>query len=84
MDAFTSKNTFSATVDSKGRITVPSTVRDSNNIEPGDNVTLSLPEVKVKEFEVSGRNEALQILEELENVQEFSYSGNKLKVVIDG
>lgn len=84
MDAFTSKNTFSATVDSKGRITVPSTVRDSSNIEPGDTVTLSLPKVDIKKFEVSGRKEALQILEELENIQEFSYSGNRLKVVIDG
>ena len=84
MDAFTSEKVFSAQIDSKGRITIPSEVRNILDLENGDEVTLSLPDTEVKEYTVKGPEEALKIVDETENIKDFEYSAGRLKVVIYG
>lgn len=84
MTAFTDKTTFSATLDSKGRLTVPARLRNSLGLEAGDEVTLSVAEVSVERYNVEGRQEALELLSQLEDVEEFSFRDEELKVVRNG
>lgn len=83
MSTFTGKK-FSATLDSKGRVTVPASMRKSLNIEQGDELTLALPDTEIQQYSVSSKEEALELLEELEDVEEFNFSGNTLEVVVNG
>ncbi|MFB6208484.1 MAG: AbrB/MazE/SpoVT family DNA-binding domain-containing protein [Candidatus Nanohaloarchaea archaeon] len=71
-------SSFSATIDSKGRVTVPSELRDRFGLEPGDQVSL---EISGELFRVDAdREKALEIVEEL-GVEEFRYSDGTLEVV---
>lgn len=80
---FTGKK-FSAKLDSKGRITVPASLRRSLDIESGEELTLSLPSTQIQRYSVSNEEEALKILGQLEDVKEFSFSGETLEVVVNG
>lgn len=90
MDAFTSSeqfktvktsrlsSSFSARLDSKGRVTVPAELRDRLGIEQGDRVSVRITG-EAKRVE-TGREEALKIVEELD-ADEFRYSDGTLEVV---
>ncbi|MFB6144201.1 MAG: AbrB/MazE/SpoVT family DNA-binding domain-containing protein [Candidatus Nanohaloarchaea archaeon] len=83
MSTFTGK-TFSARLDSKGRVTVPAELRNSLGIEPGDTVQLSLDATNIQVFDVETALEAVEVVEGLEEVRRFDFDGNVLKVVLDG
>lgn len=84
VNAFTDKTTFSATLDSKGRLTVPARLRNSLGLEAGEEITLSLSDVSVETYSVEGRQEAIEILSRIEGLKEFSFRDGELKVVRDG
>jgi AbrB family looped-hinge helix DNA binding protein len=74
---------FSARLDSKGRITVPSQVRDRFSLEAGDRVSLCVSSPKVLVREVGGRREAIEVVESLDSVKSFSYCSGILEVALD-
>ncbi|MFB6204680.1 MAG: AbrB/MazE/SpoVT family DNA-binding domain-containing protein [Candidatus Nanohaloarchaea archaeon] len=71
-------SSFSATLDSKGRVTVPAEIRKRFGLEKGDRVSLELSRVLLR-VEVE-RREALGIIRELD-AEEFRYSDGTLEVV---
>lgn len=81
--AFTSVE-FSGRIDSKGRITIPSRIRDKLGLNSGDQVKLSVSSAEVVRKRFSSENEALSFLTGLENVESFSFDGEVLEVIIDG
>lgn len=81
METFTQVR-FSAELDSKGRVTIPAEIRKRLGLEPGDRVSLELESGRVLRKEFSSKSEALQYLEELENVRSFSFSSGTLEVVL--
>jgi AbrB family looped-hinge helix DNA binding protein len=74
--------TFSAQLDSKGRITIPARIRDKLNLVEGDRISVSLDSMKVIRRNVSSKSEALEFLLELESVQSFDFDGEVLEVVL--
>lgn len=79
MDAFT-EIAFSGVLDSRGRVTIPSDVREGLDIGNGDRVTLKLNSVSVERTEVDSIQEAIEVLSDSENVRSFRYSGGTLEV----
>lgn len=75
---------FSAELDSKGRVTVPAEIRDRVGLEPGDSVSLELKSGRVLRKRFSSKSKALQYLEEMENVESFSFSSGILEAVLNG
>lgn len=75
--------TFVASLDSKGRLTVPSEVRKKYDLERGDTFRISLESIEVEEVEVAGVEEAQEVLQELEDVEWFFYRDGVLEVVLD-
>jgi AbrB family looped-hinge helix DNA binding protein len=73
---------FSATLDSKGRVTVPSEVRDRIGLEPGDKISLSLDSTRVLSKSFSSKEEAMEFLAGIEEVESFSFSSGMLEVVL--
>ncbi len=78
MNAFT----FSATLDSKGRITVPSRIRKRLNLGKGDEISLSLSSTQVVVEEVGSYREALEFINSLDSVKSFSYEDGVVEVTI--
>jgi AbrB family looped-hinge helix DNA binding protein len=74
---------FSACLDSKGRITVPSQVRDRYSLEAGDRVSLCVSSPQALVREVGGRREAIKVVESLGSVKSFSYRSGILEVILD-
>jgi AbrB family looped-hinge helix DNA binding protein len=74
---------FSVRLDSKGRITVPSKVRDRFSLEAGDKVSLCVSSPQVLVREVGGRREAIEVVESLDSVKSFSYYSGILEVILD-
>ncbi|MDY6770714.1 MAG: AbrB/MazE/SpoVT family DNA-binding domain-containing protein [Candidatus Nanohaloarchaea archaeon] len=72
-----------ASLDSKGRLTVPSEVRKKYDLERGDTFRISLESIEVEEVEVAGVEEAQEVLQELEDVEWFFYRDGVLEVVLD-
>ena len=77
-----SEVSFSAKLDSKGRITVPAKIRDRLSLEKGDELRLDLKSGKVLRKNFSSKSEALGFLSGLEGVEKFSFSSGTLEVVI--
>jgi AbrB family looped-hinge helix DNA binding protein len=73
---------FSATLDSKGRVTVPSEVRDRIGLEPGDKISLSLDSTRVLSKSFSSKEEAMEFPAGIEEVESFSFSSGMLEVVL--
>lgn len=71
--------TFQTGIDSKGRITVPSSVRNKLGLQQGDQVTLSIGDSEVIRKEVS-RSEAIKLINSLD-AESFSYSNGVLEVI---
>jgi AbrB family looped-hinge helix DNA binding protein len=74
---------FSGTIDTKGRITIPARIRNKLDLESGDRISVSLDSSEVIRKEFSSEPEALEFLSELENVQCFSFDGETLEVVLN-
>ncbi|MFB6292433.1 MAG: AbrB/MazE/SpoVT family DNA-binding domain-containing protein [Candidatus Nanohaloarchaea archaeon] len=79
MDAFT----FTASLDSKGRLTVPASLRRSLSLEEGSRLSVSIENTRKIERQVESFEEAAEIIRQLEDVKSFSYSGSFLEVVLD-
>lgn len=75
---------FSAGIDSKGRITIPSRIRDKLGLNSGEQVKLSVTSVDIVRKEFSSEKEALDYLSGLENVESFSFDGEVLETIVDG
>ncbi|MFP4038506.1 MAG: AbrB/MazE/SpoVT family DNA-binding domain-containing protein [Candidatus Nanohaloarchaea archaeon] len=73
---------FSATLDSKGRVTVPARIRDKLELEKGGRLSITVETVKVLTREVEDFQEALQFIQELGSVKSFSFSDGKVEVVL--
>jgi AbrB family looped-hinge helix DNA binding protein len=71
--------TFQASIDSKGRITIPASVRNKLGLQQGDPVTLSVEESEVIRKEVS-RSEAIELINSMDT-ESFSYSNGVLEVI---
>ncbi len=79
MDAFT----FRARMDSKGRVTVPARIREKLGIDRGGVLHFAVLSVSRVTCEVEGPRKALEVIEDLESVQSFSYSDGSLEVFLD-
>jgi AbrB family looped-hinge helix DNA binding protein len=71
--------TFRASIDSKGRITIPASVRNKIGLQQGEKVTLSVEDSEVIRKEVS-RSKAIELINSM-NVESFSYSNGVLEVI---
>ena len=80
--AFTNVS-FSGKIDSKGRITIPSRIRDKLGLSSGDRINLSLKSSKVIRKEFDSQDDALQFLSGLENVESFNFDGEVLEVILN-
>lgn len=76
--------TFSGKLDSKGRITVPSRIRNRLQLEKGNRISLEIRSDRIVRKEVENEEEALQILSDFESVKSFQYSDDLLEVVLNG
>jgi len=75
--------TFTGQIDSKGRITVPSRIRNRLNLENGDEISLSISSAEIIIEEVESYQEALELIELLGSVKSFSYSNGVVEVIVD-
>lgn len=82
MAVFTSVR-FSGKIDSKGRVTVPSRIRDKLGLDLGDKISVEVNSIKVIRKECSTEEDALSYLSGLENVRSFNFNGEILEVIVD-
>lgn len=75
--------TFSAQIDSKGRITIPAEIREQFNLQQGDTIQAGVFSSKVETIEVESYKEAIELLQEFESVQSFYYEEGTLEVTLD-
>lgn len=76
--------TFSATVDSKGRVVIPARIRNQIGLEEGDQISLSIEASKVVVEEVGSYREAIEFVESFNSVDSFCYSNGVVEVVLNG
>jgi len=74
---------FSAQLDSKGRITIPSRIRNRLGLENGDEIALGLESRRVIREEVSSYRKALQFIRKFDSIQSFSFSEGVVEVILD-
>lgn len=72
--------TFTAKLDQKGRVTVPSQIRKQLDLENNQKVTLQVKNSEVIKKEVDSLREATEIIEATDNVQSFEYENGILKM----
>ena len=75
--------TFTGTVDTKGRITIPSSLRSRLGLKPSDVIELAVTPDRIDRYEVGSLQEAREILEQYQQVESFSYEAGVLEVVAD-
>lgn len=75
--------TFSAKLDSKGRVTIPAEIREKFNLQQGDTIQAGVFSFKVETREVESYKEAIEILQEFESVKSFYYEEGTLEVTLD-
>jgi AbrB family looped-hinge helix DNA binding protein len=75
---------FSASLDSKGRITVPARIRNKLDLEKGDEISLILDSDNLIRKSFSSKSKALEYISSLEDVKSFSFDGEVLEAVLDG
>jgi AbrB family looped-hinge helix DNA binding protein len=74
---------FSASLDSKGRITVPARIRNRLGIDKGDEIVINLKSKNVVKRQFETKDEALEFLSELGEVESFSFDGDTLEAILD-
>lgn len=75
---------FTAVLDARGRILIPAAVREHLGIGRQDTVRVRIETVQVETYAVDGYSEALERLQDLDDVNAFSYRNGELEVVLDG
>jgi AbrB family looped-hinge helix DNA binding protein len=75
--------TFSASLDTKGRITVPARIRNRLGIDKGDEIFLSLKSEDVVRKDVNSLEEALIFVKSFDSVSSFSFSDGVVEVILD-
>ena len=80
MEAFTCR--FSARLDSKGRVTIPSEIRKRLGLEPGDSISVSVRNAEIRTRQVSDFEEAKAFVEGFSSVKSFSFDGEVVEVVL--
>lgn len=73
--------TWLGRLDSKGRVTFPSNLRDKADLNSKDFVLLSAKRVRRRFFKADDLEAALSVLKELDNIESFKYQRNELEVV---
>lgn len=74
--------TCSCKLDSKGRVTLPSTIRQKLGLEAGDELEISVRDCEVKRKEVSDFQDAKAFIEEFSSVKTFSFDGEVVEAVL--
>lgn len=75
--------TITATLDDRGRITVPAALRDRADLEPGDTVQVRLAPVRIDRIRVDGPADARDRLDGIGDARAFTYRDGILEVVRD-
>ena len=81
MNVFT-RAEFSANLDSRGRVTVPSRYREQFNLGKGDRVKLIFSRVRKVSRKVENTGEAQRFVSSFQNVESFSFNGETVEVLI--
>ena len=75
---------FSCKIDSKGRITIPSEIRDRSGREPGDEIRVSVENCRIRREEASSFEEAKAFIDGFSAVESFPFDGEQVEVVLRG
>lgn len=78
-----SKVKFSGKLDSKGRVTIPARIRDRLDLSKGDRIYLQIKSGRIIRKQFESKTEALNFIESLQGVKEFSFDGETLEVVLN-
>ena len=71
-------------MDAKGRITIPSRIRNRLGLEKGNQLRISVENTEVRRKKVSSFEEAKAFVESFSSVGSFSFDGEVVKVVLRG
>ena len=72
-----------ARLDDKGRVTIPSEVRNRLNLDQGDQVRLQIETGTVILKDFSSKEKALEYLSEKSEIKSFSFENGVLEVILD-
>lgn len=75
--------TFSAKLDTKGRVTIPAEIREQFNLQQGDTIQAGVFSFKVETREVESYKQAVELLQEFESVESFTYTEGILEVILN-
>lgn len=78
MDGFT----CSAQIDSKGRVTIPSRIRNRLGLEAGDELSISVDNTEIKRKKASSFEEAKAFIDSFGSVESFSFDGEVVEVFL--
>jgi len=73
---------FSAKLDSKGRITVPAEYRKRLDLSRGDEVKIGLYSIRKVKKSVKDLEEALKFISSLGKVESFSFNGKEVEAIV--
>jgi AbrB family looped-hinge helix DNA binding protein len=74
---------FSASMDSRGRVTIPADLREKLKLDSNEKVDISIKSPDTYRKEVESFSEAKRILSCFEDVESFSFEEGVLEVVFE-